>query len=654
MPVAAPTRPVSEIISDPRSRELRRDFTVERSAINESARTVDLSFASEEPVERWFGDEILNCTADAVDFNRLNNGGALLVNHNPDDQIGVVTGTRIDGGKCRATVRFSRSARAQEIFQDVCDGIRSLVSVGYRVKSMVLAEQRDTEGDTYRVDAWEPYEVSLVSIPADSSVGVGRSQPEITSPAATRAGSTIQSLPSVMETTSAAPAAPVLETRERPAAAALPESTRMSEIRAIGEKVGVPQERIIKALAENESLDSFRSWVIENHLKSEPVKGPPTIGMTHKEKRRYSLTRAVNRIAAREALDGFEREVSDECAKKFRRETPAAGFLVPHDVAEFNDREMIAAMLRVNPSLAGTRHGQQMQRALQANVFTGAGALVGTELLGGSLIELLRNKTLLTQLGVGTMSGLQGNIAIPRQTGAATAYWLAEGDSVTASQQAVAQVGATPRKLAAQTGYNKQLLAQSSIDTEAFVRDDLMRVLAIAKDLAGIAGTGGAQPLGILNGPTSNASSENLLQTVTYSAAATWAKQLSFETNIMTQNADIGSINWLTNITSRNAWKQIAKIGSTYPVFLCDDENRCNGYPVNVTNQIGTSGTYANRAILGAWSQALFCDWAGMDVVVDPYTQAASGQVIVTLSMWTDFIVRHWPSFCVSTDSAAQ
>ena len=180
-----------------------------------------------------------------------------------------------------------------------------------------------------------------------------------------------------------------------------------------------------------------------------------------------------------------------------------------------------------------------------------------------------------------------------------------------------------------------------------------MRVLAIAKDLAGIAGTGGKQPLGILNGPTGG--TENQLQTVTFGATATWAKILSFETNVFTQNADqLGTPSFLTNITVRNAWKQNAKIGSTYPVYLTDDNNKTNGYDTNVTNQISTSGTYSNRAIFGVWGQAMFCDWAGYDVVVDPYTQAANNQVLVTINALADFIVRHWPAFCVSTDSGAQ
>lgn len=647
---AAPTasnRSVASILSDPRTSELRRSVVNRASAIDEKARTVELSFASETPVTQWYGNEILDCSSGSVDLARLNDGGALLLEHDRRSQIGVVERAWVESGKCRALVRFSSSMLAQEIFKDVITGIRRLVSVGYSVKSIVPEECDDEDGDTFRVSSWEPYEISIVSIPADRSVGMGRSQPSAAlEPPPVSSRNHMSDTPA----TAAAPAAATttVETRERPAAPAVSESSRMSEIRSIGENFKVPQDRIIRALAENESLDAFRKWVVEEHMKATPVAVPPTIGMSRKERRRYSMARAINRLANFQPLDGLEKECSDEAASKQRRAAPAMGFVVPQDLADYSDPEMVAATLRVNPALARSRYGQQLTRALTAGVFNAGGASVATELLGGSMIELLRNKMLLTELGVGTLSGLVGNIAIPRHTGAGTAYWLSEGENVTVSQQTLAQVAATPRKLAAQTAFTKQFLAQSSLDGEAFVRDDLMKVLAIAKDLAGIAGTGGKQPLGILSGPTGGA--ENQLNTVTFGGAPTWQKILDFESSIQTQNADLGTMSFLSNPTVRAKWKATVKV-SGFPVFLCADDNTANGYPVNITNQIGTS---TNKVVFGAWSQAMYCDWAGQDVVVDPYTQAAAGNVVVTIALWTDFIVRHWPSFCISTDSGAQ
>ncbi len=460
------------------------------------------------------------------------------------------------------------------------------------------------------------------------------------------------------ETTTTETAKPVTATetrelattvREQPGAAAL-EGRRVSEIRSIGTHFKVESERVIKAIAENEPLDEFRAWVLENVMKAKPIHQPnPDIGMNREEKKRYSLQRAINRIAQKKPLDGLELRASEAAAKQYRREVNGEGFIMPHDVEGFSDREMTAAMLRVNPGFGRSAYGQQLQRALFATNFPSAGALVPEDFLGGSFIELLRNRTLLTQLGVGTLSGLVGNVAIPRQSGAATAYWLAEGDSVTATDQTFAQVAATPRRLTAQTAFTKQLLAQAGLDPEALIRDDLMRILAIAKDLAGIAGTGGKQPRGILNGPTSAADGNNIAS-LTFGTAPTWPNILAFETAIETANADIGTIQWLGNPTVKNKWKSTVKVAN-YPVYLMGDDNQAAGYPFNWTNQITAA---SSRVILGAWSQAMFCDWQGMDIVVDPYTQAASNKIVVTPCIFTDFIVRHWPSFAVSSDSAAQ
>ena len=153
---------------------LTRSFTFERASIDEEKRTVELSFSSEVEVQRWFGFEVLDHSAGAMRMDRII-GGSLLLNHDWDDQVGVVESVRIDADrKGRAVVRFGRSAHAEEIFQDVKDGIRKHVSVGYRVLGAKLKETRD-DNDVYLITDWEPYEISLVSVPADITVGVGRS-----------------------------------------------------------------------------------------------------------------------------------------------------------------------------------------------------------------------------------------------------------------------------------------------------------------------------------------------------------------------------------------------------------------------------------------------------------------------------------------------
>lgn len=160
---------------------LYRSFEIDRAVMDKAGdRTIDLSFSSEQPVEQYNWDigrylEILDHSPESVDMSRLTSSAALLLEHNRDDQIGVVENARIDPDRIgRATVRFGKSVKANEIYEDVKDGIRRLVSVGYRVTKLVAEKIEDTGLNTLRAMGWQPMEISIVSVPADISVGVGR------------------------------------------------------------------------------------------------------------------------------------------------------------------------------------------------------------------------------------------------------------------------------------------------------------------------------------------------------------------------------------------------------------------------------------------------------------------------------------------------
>jgi HK97 family phage prohead protease len=152
----------------------RRGFDMDIRGVDEKKRTVSIAVSSELPVERSFGKEILVHEQGAIDLAFLASGRApLLLDHDMERQIGVIESVELSADRVlRAKVRFGRSALAQEVFQDVVDGIRGNVSVGYRVNKM---ERSASNKDEYLVRSWSPLEVSVVSIPADPSVGVGRS-----------------------------------------------------------------------------------------------------------------------------------------------------------------------------------------------------------------------------------------------------------------------------------------------------------------------------------------------------------------------------------------------------------------------------------------------------------------------------------------------
>ncbi len=156
-------------------KKLFRTISEKEIVLNDEERTLEFPFSSEKPVERYFGNEILSHDQAHVNLERLNSAAPLLFNHNPDLVIGVVEKAWVASDRrAMAKVRFSKNAKAQEVYQDVKDGILKNVSFGYQINEMDLVKKNDNGINDYKATDWMGYEVSVVSIPADFSVGIGR------------------------------------------------------------------------------------------------------------------------------------------------------------------------------------------------------------------------------------------------------------------------------------------------------------------------------------------------------------------------------------------------------------------------------------------------------------------------------------------------
>jgi len=565
-------------------------------------RTYEFPFSSEFPVARYFGNEILSHEADAANLNRLNDGAPLLFNHNPDKVIGVVERAYIDGKRRRgyARVRFSRNAFAQEILSDVKDGVLRNVSFGYSIDKM---EERGS-GD-YVATAWSPYEISVVSVPADPGVGIGRSF-EADTPAASAAPSP-DPIP-LMET--ATPDLAVVQ-----AEAAQAERSRISDITALCDKHGMAD--LGRQLVESgRSIDEARAAVLDKlNIHQETVTMQAAdLGLSEKESRSFSFLRAINFLAnptdrsAREAA-AFEIEASEAAAAKLGRQS--RGITIPQDV---------------------------LRRDLNVGAATAGGNLVATELDAGSFIDLLRNASALDQAGATVLTGLTGNVAIPRQSGAATAYWVAESGSPTESQQTVDQVSLTPKTVAAYTDYSRRLMLQSSIDVENMVRNDLARVLALKIDAAGLYGTGSnSEPLGLKL--TTGIGTENFA-----AAIPTFAEVVALESDVATANALLGSPVYLMNAAMRGGLKTKAKDAGS-GLFVMEG-NEVNGYRGVLSNQVESGDLW-----FGNFADLIIGYFSGLDLMVDPYTHSTSGTVRVVAMQDVDIAVRHPESFSRGNDT---
>ena len=622
---------------------LHRTISLSRAGIDEENRTVELSFSSEEPVERWFGNEVLSHDPNHVDLGRLNDGGALLVDHNPTDHVGVIEKATIDGDKVgRATVRFGRGARAQEIFQDVLDGIRSKISVGYRIHEML--EDRNT--DTFTATRWQPHEVSFVSIPADATVGVGRSEREDGESFET----TIISEERIMEPENKNPApkaAPAIDVDAERAKIRKDELARTNEIRAMGKEHNMV-EIADRAINEGKSVDEFRGELLNGLRDSKPIPAAPAepadkIGLTPKEVKRFHLGRAIYALAnpqsrAAQEAAAFEIECSNAVAKQ--RGVDPQGFFVPEGRrgTGFVSDDGKGSYER------GISVPYEVQHRADLNVTTDAqgGYLVDTVLQSGSFIDVLRNQSALAGMGATMLSDLVGDVAVPAKLAAGASAWLAtEGANAVQSDMTFRQVTLTPKTAATYTEFTRQLLLQSSLDVENLIRNDISAGMSLLIDLAGLYGSGSSgQPTGIAN-------TTGIGDPTTWAAATpTWAEVVALESAVADANALMGSLGYITNTAMRGALKTTDK-ASGAAQFIMTDTNMMNGYDTKVSNQV-TSGDI----FFGNWSDMLIGLWGGQDILIDPYTNSLSGTIRVVAHQSMDVAVRHAASFALGNDTA--
>lgn len=574
---------------------------LELRSVNEEERTVELSFSSEDPYERYWGVEILDHSATSVDMSRLNNAAPLLFNHNRDEVIGVVVSAKIVDKRGIAVVRFGNSAKAKEVFSDVVDGIMKNVSVGYQIDEVVLESVKD-DVETYRVTSWQPFEISVVSIPADTTVGIGRGAEEFKNSDVKIINQQKKEKGKKMEKemTPEKRAAAVAEAKKA-------EKLRQKEIAAIAKKHKLDEEGQ-KAIDEDMTVEDFRTLALEKIGAAKPVDTKAVQVLDNEEVKGYSVGRAI-----RAALTGnwddapVERRANEKVAKLMGKE--ARGFYIPHQILQ---RDLTTA--------------------------TG-GAIIDTTDGGASFIEILRNKLITHKLGAVVLGGLSGNVSIPKKTGSTTAYWVTEGEDGTNSDLTLGMLQLSPKMVTAYTGYSRQMLLQGNRDVENLVMSDLAEVIALAIDEAGIAGTGAnGQPKGILNTTGIGA-----VDCSTAAGGIDFGKVVDLETSIASGNADVENMHYAAGAAVTGKLKKAA-VEDGHPEKILKD-GEVNGYDHVRSNQVP-----ANTLLFGDFRQLIYGLWGGLDILLDPYTKAKSGDVVIHAYQSVDTGVRHAESFSATTN----
>jgi HK97 family phage major capsid protein len=581
-----------------------RAMSASANVIDEERRTVRIAISSEEPVERSFGMEILDHSEQSIDLEFAQSGRMpLLLDHDPRQQIGVVEDVEIDSAtrRLRGTVRFGRGTLANEIYNDVADDIRGNISVGYAVNKM------DREGsDSYRVSSWTPMEVSVVSIPADRTVGVGRN-----------ADDDLQSrkpeTPRKEITMSEQPQIDVEAVKAEAARAAAKDTAEMYRLAAKHNQ----RDLADKAISEGKDLAAFRGELLEA-IGDKPLDNQD-IGMERKEVKNFSLMRAIRAMANptdRKAADAArgEFEASAEAAK--RAGVDAQGLYIPTDVLR-----------------------SWGQRDLNTSDDS---AMVAEDYRAGDFIDVLRNASSVMQAGATMLTGLVGDVKIPRKSTASSAAFIStEGGAAAESEPTFGQVTMSPKTLGAFTDITRLMMMQSSLDIEALVRNDLSTALALAIDNGALQGSGtSGNPTGIKNTSGINA------PTAFAAANPTFAEVVAMETAVAEDNALMGNLAYILPASMYGALKTTVK-DSGSGQFVVEPGNTINGYRAIVSNQVTAGDLY-----FGNFSDLLVGMYGGLDITVDPYTNSTSGTVRIVALQTIDVAVRHAVSFAFNNDGA--
>jgi HK97 family phage major capsid protein len=658
------------LLSELRGKTQFSDYRFDRAAIDEERRTVALSFASEDPYRRWWGVEILDLQPASVRMDRLKDAAALLVNHDRDQQVGVIALATIDRDrKGRAVVRFGNSTFAEEIFRDVIDGIRTKVSVGYLVHKLVLEKEED-DVSTYRVTDWEPLEISIVSVPADATVGVGRD-------ARDGARSPIQE-ESMTEQTKAGPPAPT----ETPAAALARNlqdqngvaaqqardemAQRNQDILSIAKRFdhipGVKDASMLAIGDAKMTVDAFREVALD--LVGKHQAKPTRTGQLEEDRldrdgQNWENARAVPYSSIR-----YFKGVGQHLGMKDHEAAHRAGMFLRAtlhgDTRAAQWCRDAGVMLHQGRFDGAVLRGQDVDtRAIGGGVFTSGGWLMPTEL--STAIIMNRELYGVARRICNVIPMTTATLQIPRITSGVTAYFVGEGTQGTTSDPAGDQVGLTLKDLMATTKIGKSTAQDSAIPLAEMVANEQARARAVKEDNCLVLGDGtstygGMQGVRTLLNAAANSAGVAAAQTGHDTFAEVDATDVAILIGQLPVYARAGA-RWLcSGVFDATVFARL-KLGAggntVQTVQGQVTESDYAGWPITIAHDMPSSATNgAVMLIFGNFNLGVaFGAGEGMMMTVDPYSLADYNQTKITTVERID-IVAH--GVARSTTAGAQ
>lgn len=623
-------------------RALYIDPVASRGAFDDTNRLVEFTLSSETPCERSYGYEILGHDKENINLARLLNKAPCCFEHQTENVIGVIESAEIVNRRLMVVVRFSENEFANNIYKDIKAKIRTKVSVGYFVDDIKQIEDDENGKKRFLVTSWTPFEGSVVGVAFDDQVGIGRGleakDQVFNLEVKSVKEAVVQSEEPKKEEKVFSEVRKMTITEEeikKLQNSASESQKRAAEIAKIGKEFNMEKEAL-DFIQTDKPVDEFQNQILRSY-KENPQKfvknqqGSKELVLTDKEVKQFNLFRAIEGASKNNGVfqNSYEKEISDEFGKTCGRALQKEGSIwIPPQV-------QAQAMMKRSAQTAATN----------ASAGYSTSAIMHPELY----IDALNNATVVGQAGATVLRNLIGSsIVIPRKTARATGEWVAEDNAADRSAFTLDQVTLSPKTFSAFTSCSRLLRLESSLDIMNLIQNDLMQEIDIKIDSAAINGTGSNnQPTGIRY-----QSGINTVTTATDGSALTHALSLSARTAIYNDNVQ-GALTWLINANTEGAAMTVPRV-SAQAIFLIEN-GLFEGMRYLLTNQCVSnltkgSGTSLSSAILGYFPDLLLGYWGGLELVVNPYSMAPTGEIEVSVLQSVDVAVRHPESFCEFRD----
>lgn len=611
----------------------KRDLIVPSSSIDVENRTIEVAFVSETPVSRIIDDqvyyEILLCNPENVNMSRLNNNGPVLFNHDRDKLIGAVVNARIDADKVgRATLKISAAGLGSTMFAMTQEGILNKISIGYNIYDYRM------EGNNIIVTDYEIYEISLVTVPADDTVGLGRSQDM-----EYRIDETLNTSD---ETTS--------EGNE------MDNESNQSEERLANEEYEI--EETLEVVNETSSVANLEDPEAVQEMESEePV--PETETLNSSEPSEESDRREME-----ESEDNTEREeqaVDNKAEEERKRELTAIGTVLNIDVSEAIEKGISISDFKrqlnvknpnvkdnktmtksvINGLIRSAAKGEEFkgdrvqvpanELVRQTSTAPATGGSLVKEVYVDSYIDVLRANSIFAQLPIQVFSGLEGegNLVLPKLSSDFTSMFniIAEGADSPLVDATFERLVLKPQTFSGSVPITRTLI-KSADTAERYVQDAMVRGAGLRLEKLILDQIVAAAPNETLTAAPTQADIQNAL-------AVLASANVRLDSVVAVVHPTTAAALRSTLIGANTAAKYMIE-GFRFEAWLCDS-----------VKVIESTQVAAGQIVLGDFSEVILASWGGLSVDRDDTTLRASQGIVLRTFAYIDHAVAHEEAFYV-------